>query len=304
MTRQWLMKIRVLRMGMRMRSNGKPMPSVQMESHSSSLPILQPSAPPSSTTAHPSSTTAHPSLTTAHPSSTTAHPSSTTAHPSSTTASATTASESHRKCTQKQQYAKDARTRRRAETRAQHPLELHGLKSVTLKHRQGLEGLRSAVELEHFNTASSGWVGGKLPNNKSTYTLEDITKAPYNLHHIQWDGRHVQLHIYHPPFASLTLHLISRTPCLIIDRNDCIIGTLAGQPHDPSWSDVGNDASQVIRDAGAKASFNKKQVRHRRGSFSGLVVGVSFGGGQKVCAMSSHRWNASNDLQGSRKPPK
>src|SRR5882672_3835881 len=223
MTRQWLMKIRVFRMGMRMRSNGKPMPSVKMASHSSSLPILKPSAPPSSTTAHPS-------LTTAHPSSTTAHPSLTTAHPSSTTASATTASESHRKHTQKQQYAKDAHTCRWAETRAQHPLELHGLKSVTLKHRQGLEGLRSAVELEHFNTASSGWVGGKLPTNKSTYTLEDITKAPYNLHHIQWDGRHVQLHIYHPPFASLTLHLISRTPCPIIDRNDHIIGALAGQP--------------------------------------------------------------------------
>src|SRR5882672_9299012 len=140
MTRQWLMKIRVLRMGMRMRSNGKPMPSVQMESHSSSLPILQPSAPPSSTTAHPSLTTAHPSLTTAHPSST-------TAHPSSTTASATTASEFHRKRTQKQQYARDACTHRWVETRAQNPLELHGLKSVTLKHRQGLEGLRSAVEL-------------------------------------------------------------------------------------------------------------------------------------------------------------
>src|SRR5882672_4578287 len=235
MTRQWLMKIRVLRMGMRMRLNGKPMPSVQLASHSSSLPILQPSAPPSSTTAHPSSTMAHPSSTTAHPSST-----------SSTTASVTTASESHRKRTRKQQYAKDARTRRWAETRAQHPLELHGLKSVTLKHRQGLEGLQSTVELEHFNTASSGWLGGKLPTNKSTYTLEDVTKAPYNLHHIQWDGRHVQLHIYHPPFASLTLHLISRTPCPIIDRNDHIIGALAGQPHDPSWSDVGNDASQVI----------------------------------------------------------
>src|SRR5882672_7145325 len=97
-------------------------PLFKWQAHSSSLPILKPSAPPSSTTAHPS---------------------------------LTTASESHQKCTQKQQYAKDAHAHRWAETRAQHPLELHGLNSVTLKHKQGLEGLRSAVELEHFNTASS-----------------------------------------------------------------------------------------------------------------------------------------------------
>src|SRR5882724_12503588 len=94
--------------------------------------------------------------------------------------------------------------------------------------------------------------------------------------------------IFHPLFVSLTHHLISRTPCPIIDHSDHIIGALAGQPHDPSWSDVEKDASQVIRDAGERGSFNKQQVSHK-GSFSGLVVGVSFGGGQKVSAECSHQ---------------
>ena len=113
-------------------------------------------------------------------------------------ASSTTASESRQKRTRKQQHVKDVRARKRAEMRAQYSLEQHSLKSVTLKRRQGLEGLRAAVESEHFKVASSGWVGGRLPSDKSTYTLEEVTKAPYNLHHIQWDGRWVQLqlHIY------------------------------------------------------------------------------------------------------------
>jgi len=86
---------------------------------------------------------------------------------------------------------------------AQHPLELLSLKSVTLKHRQGLEGLQAAVDLEHFSTTSSGWLGVMLPPDKSTYTLEEVMKA-YNLHHIQWDGMYVQLLIH-----------LSSTVCII-----------------------------------------------------------------------------------------
>ena len=106
-----------------------------------------------------------------------------------TNASSTTASESPQRYNQQQRCFKDSHACKQEERRAEHSQELHGLKSVTLKHRQGLEGLHSAANLEHLNVALSGWVGGKRPSDTSTYTLEEVTNEPYNLRHIQWDGR-------------------------------------------------------------------------------------------------------------------
>jgi len=134
---------------MRMRLNAQVSAFNALHSNekcSSSLPILQQNA-------YPSSTTAHPSLTTIHPFSTTAHPASTKTVP-----------ESHPKHTRKQQHVKDSRARKWAAMWAQHPPELLSLKSVTLKHRQGLEGLQAAVDLEHFITTSSGLLGVMLPS--------------------------------------------------------------------------------------------------------------------------------------------
>jgi len=62
-------------------------------------------------------------------------------------------------------------------------------------------------------------------------------------------------------FSIVNAYLIFRTPRPIIDQEDRIIGALAGQPRDPSWSHVEKDASHAIRDAGEKASFNKKQAK-------------------------------------------
>jgi hypothetical protein len=99
-----------------------------------------------------------------------------------------TASESRQKRTRKQQHVKDSRARKRAEKQAQQSLELRNLKAVALKRRQGLKPVLAEAVVEQLGVASSGWVGTRLANDRSTHTLEELTRLPYNLHHIQWDG--------------------------------------------------------------------------------------------------------------------
>jgi len=61
-----------------------------------------------------------------------------------------------------------------------------------------------------------------------------------------------------------------------------------GRPNDPTWDQVVHDAAAVmeeVREAGfEEGCFSEKFLSHRRGEFVAFPVGVSFGGGQKVCA--------------------
>jgi len=104
------------------------------------------------------------------------------------------------------------------------------------------------------------------------------------------------LYNYYPPFASLILYS-QETPHPIIDQCDRIIGTLVGQPHDPSWSDVEKDASKSHPRCQRECFIQSKAVRHRRGNFAGLITGVSFGGSQKVSAEYCHQWKTTNESQ-------
>lgn len=58
---------------------------------------------------------------------------------------------------------------------------------------------------------------------------------------------------------------------------------LVGQPDDPEWRNVVNDAAEVMREVeqlGASLDlFAEKSLHHRRGEFLAIPVGVSFGGG-------------------------
>lgn len=51
-----------------------------------------------------------------------------------------------------------------------------------------MKSVLAEVVVEQLGVASSGWVGTRLANDKSTNAIEEVTQAPYNLHHIQWDG--------------------------------------------------------------------------------------------------------------------
>jgi hypothetical protein len=80
----------------------------------------------------------------------------------------------------------------------------------------------------------------------------------------------------------------SRKTLLILDKEGRIIAALVGQPDDPEWKYVINDATNVMQEVqqlGAAVDlFSDSSLDHQRGEFLTIPVGVSFGGGQTVRA--------------------
>jgi hypothetical protein len=118
--------------------------------------------------------------------------------------------------THKQRHSKESRARRRSAKQQLLPPDLRQLKSIALKKRKGLEAIQIPADAEEFCAASTGWIGAKVPNDERTFKLEEVTGAPYNLRHVQWDGRYVpQSYIKH-----IITYSTSRTPRPIIDAKD------------------------------------------------------------------------------------
>jgi hypothetical protein len=116
---------------------------------------------------------------------TVACPTASTSLPTSPPSTLPTATPPSSKRTRKQEHAKSLRARNRAAAQA---LEGRDLKKVTLKRRQDVEPLCVDLATENMGAASSGWVGGRVPTGKETYTIDEVTKHPFNLRHVQWDG--------------------------------------------------------------------------------------------------------------------
>jgi hypothetical protein len=88
--------------------------------------------------------------------------------------------------TRKQKYAKALRARKRA---AEQGLEGRRVKNVALKRLENMNALQVDRAAEDLGAASTGWIGGRIPSDRSSFTLEEVTQAPYNLRHVRWDGR-------------------------------------------------------------------------------------------------------------------
>jgi hypothetical protein len=91
--------------------------------------------------------------------------------------------------TRKQHHAKESRARRRAGRQKLLPSEDRGLKSVAIKKRTNLEALPAPMNAEELSATSAGWTGARITKETNTYTLDEVKGAPYNLRHVQWDGR-------------------------------------------------------------------------------------------------------------------
>jgi len=82
------------------------------------------------------------------------------------------------------------------------------------------------------------------------------------------------------------LIMCCRKTLLILDKEGWIVAILVGQPDDPGWLYVIDDAAKVMQEVqqmGAELDlFSEKSLDHRRGEFLAIPVGVSFGGGQTV----------------------
>ncbi|KAJ6631937.1 hypothetical protein B0H10DRAFT_1975532 [Mycena sp. CBHHK59/15] len=76
-----------------------------------------------------------------------------------------------------------------------------------------------------------------------------------------------------------------RDPKLILDARGRIVAILIGRPEDPDWDEVVDEAVREMHRARRKGMrhrvFKSARPLHRRGRFSVLAAGVSFGGGQK-----------------------
>ncbi|KAK0484267.1 hypothetical protein EDD18DRAFT_1083804 [Armillaria luteobubalina] len=67
-----------------------------------------------------------------------------------------------------------------------------------------------------------------------------------------------------------------------------VITVLAGQPEDPDWESVHTLASALLDQSQGKCTFSRKQQKRRRGCYSALSVGISFGGGQRCFPQNLH----------------
>lgn len=69
----------------------------------------------------------------------------------------------------------------------------------------------------------------------------------------------------------------------ITDDQVRVVGVCAGCPADSTWEATHKAAAEAIDKARQDLRhLSEKWVRHRRGDFLALAVGISYGGGQKV----------------------
>ncbi|KAI9069791.1 hypothetical protein FKP32DRAFT_1559038, partial [Trametes sanguinea] len=79
----------------------------------------------------------------------------------------------------------------------------------------------------------------------------------------------------------------------ILDKHDRVFGVLAGRPRDPSWATVNEEMQDLLEQGRSAYSASAGQKSHRRGNFTAVSVGISYGGGQKhVCNLRHNKTNA------------
>ncbi|PBK79337.1 hypothetical protein ARMGADRAFT_857363, partial [Armillaria gallica] len=69
-------------------------------------------------------------------------------------------------------------------------------------------------------------------------------------------------------------------PTPITDHDGHVIAMLAGQPNDPNWNEVHEEAYESLEWLWKECKFSEEQCKHRHGKFGTLSVGISYGGGQ------------------------
>ncbi|KAG1756185.1 uncharacterized protein EDB91DRAFT_1241282 [Suillus paluster] len=72
-----------------------------------------------------------------------------------------------------------------------------------------------------------------------------------------------------------------RTPHVLLDKEEWIISILSGQPKDDRWHDTVAAACTAMKDARDHCIFTDDDMKHQRGVYPCLAIGVSFGGGQQ-----------------------
>ncbi|OSD07796.1 hypothetical protein PYCCODRAFT_1441668 [Trametes coccinea BRFM310] len=69
-------------------------------------------------------------------------------------------------------------------------------------------------------------------------------------------------------------------PYALLDKDERVIGALVGMPRDEAWGTVTSEVSSVLEAARSTLYGNAAPTAHRRGCFSLVASGISYGGGQ------------------------
>ncbi|KAL7278946.1 hypothetical protein ACG7TL_006778 [Trametes sanguinea] len=112
----------------------------------------------------------------------------------------------------------------------------------------------------HLPVASTAFVSRNLkqmPSGGSAPTVQQILARGFR--YIAWDGR---------------------MPYALLDKEERVIGALVGRPRDEAWGTVVSEASSVLEAARSTLYGNAAPTAHRRGCFSLVASGISYGGGQ------------------------
>ena len=171
--------------------------------------------------------------------------------------------------------------RRRARKREEpglprNPAELKLCPAVT---RKDVETVQTDFSLADLAWAKGAFIGRRERVVESVSSLDELGEEGFRV--MEWDGRYVSLSV-----LLLFLTGFTRTPHVITSNEGKIFTALPGRPvDDPTWDVTTKGVEAAMAKAESKLKFGKR--RDRRGPFNTIASGVSYGGGQKVSALST-----------------
>ncbi|KAH9857662.1 hypothetical protein C2E23DRAFT_719904 [Lenzites betulinus] len=72
-----------------------------------------------------------------------------------------------------------------------------------------------------------------------------------------------------------------RSPRALLDKAGRVFAVLAGAPRDDvGWKQVNEDVQKLFDGVRSSYKFNPKNTSHRRGDYTAITAGISYGGGQ------------------------
>ncbi|RDB28894.1 hypothetical protein Hypma_015383 [Hypsizygus marmoreus] len=180
-----------------------------------------------------------------------------------------------------------ANRKRKCEQEQEGTYGIHATRpSVRKKFVIPSQPLKTNLETDGIPIASTGFIGRRDKKTKRLHTLEDLTgpNSPYGFRLVSWSG--------------------SGPAVSIVDGEGRVIAVLAGRPEDESWDDSQREAA-VLLQRGSRRCYISKAARKkaRRGRFSALATGVSYGGGQRMpmnLVNSTKNTKIVNELMGHR----
>ncbi|KAL1939367.1 hypothetical protein VTO73DRAFT_9923 [Trametes versicolor] len=93
--------------------------------------------------------------------------------------------------------------------------------------------------------------------DRREYTKEELIARGFE--YVPWDGR---------------------VPRPILDQHGRVFAVLAGRPRDTGWDEVNAQLQEILETTREAYRPQPKQTNHRRGTFTAVSCGFSYGGGQ------------------------